>query len=163
MYFNYLGIKDGLPEGTATVLLQDREKYMWIGTQNGLVRCDGYATRKYDFETKDINSSNITALFEGGRSNLWIGTINGLYRYNRSNDNVEKIKSNSYLDTCACMMHYIKEDHRNKLWIKAQDMKSQMAMVGLIDPVINQRLPLPPLKYRVPYRSPTMVAAFQPV
>ncbi len=48
-HFNLLAIKDGMPEGTVREMLQDKQGYMWIATQNGLVRYDGYKPKVYDF------------------------------------------------------------------------------------------------------------------
>ena len=53
LHFNRLSIKDGLPESVITMTLQDKEGYMWIGTQAGLVRYDGYTTRVYQFGIED--------------------------------------------------------------------------------------------------------------
>ena len=47
LHFNHLFVKDGMPEGRAASIVQDKEGYMWIGTQKGLVRYDGYNTKVY--------------------------------------------------------------------------------------------------------------------
>lgn len=52
LYFNYLSVKNGLPEGTVQALVQDRQGYMWIGTQNGLVRYDGYTAKNMILKQK---------------------------------------------------------------------------------------------------------------
>ncbi len=49
LHFNRLSIKNGLPEDVITSSLQDKEGYIWIGTQAGLVRYDGYTTKVYQF------------------------------------------------------------------------------------------------------------------
>ena len=38
--FSHLSIKDGLSQGTAFALLQDRRGFIWIGTEDGLNRYD---------------------------------------------------------------------------------------------------------------------------
>src|SRR3954463_15611728 len=47
LHFNFLSIKDGMPEGQVNYLLQDRAGYLWIATERGLVRYDGYSTKVY--------------------------------------------------------------------------------------------------------------------
>lgn len=79
MYFDHLTIREGLPHNTIHCLLQDQYGYIWIGTQNGLTKYDGY-----DFEVhrsnEKANSSNgfvgkvISALYEDKAGNLWVGT-----------------------------------------------------------------------------------------
>ena len=41
-YFNTLDVKSGLPEANIQSTLEDKNGYLWMGTQNGLVRYDGY-------------------------------------------------------------------------------------------------------------------------
>ncbi len=82
--FNYIGIKDGLPEGLAWAMLQDKEGYMWVGSQNGLVRYDGYNVKQYDLERGTTGNLYITAIYEDKKNNLWVGATDALYYYNRT-------------------------------------------------------------------------------
>ena len=67
----------GLKSQFINVLCQDREGYLWVGTQNGLYRYDGY--RFLEFSTKDgLPSDSITSLHVGFDGTLWVGTRNGL-------------------------------------------------------------------------------------
>ena len=45
LHFNRLSVKDGLPEGFVNSMIQDREGYIWMTTQRGLVRYDGYTPK----------------------------------------------------------------------------------------------------------------------
>ncbi len=68
-------------------MLQDKEGYMWIATQAGLVRYDGYTTRVYQFGIEDPNHASIQSIYEDRSGELWIGTwLEGLYHYNRATD-----------------------------------------------------------------------------
>jgi ligand-binding sensor domain-containing protein len=60
--FNHLFVEDGLPEGSITALIQDKEGYIWAGTQNGLVRYDGYKAKVYKLGLDEIRS--ISSIFE---------------------------------------------------------------------------------------------------
>src|SRR5690242_19238886 len=86
VHFNSLGIKDGMPEGTVMDLLQDKEGYIWIGTQKGLVRYDGYNPKVYDFGIKDPYAIFVFKIFEDSKGQLWVGAINTLYKYDRAGD-----------------------------------------------------------------------------
>jgi signal transduction histidine kinase/ligand-binding sensor domain-containing protein len=86
-HFNRISIKNGLPEEVITTMLQDKYGYMWIGTQAGLVRYNGYETKVYQFGEADPNHSSINYIFEDRAGNMWVGTwINGLYLYKRETD-----------------------------------------------------------------------------
>jgi len=84
--FDRLGIDSGLSQSTIQAILQDRYGFLWIGTQDGLNRYDGYAFKVYRPDLGNSNSLSdrwITALFEDSQGYLWIGTRQGgLNRYN---------------------------------------------------------------------------------
>jgi len=56
---------DGLPENSATAMVQDRDGYLWFGTFRGLVRFDGVEFTRYDEYEHD--PAGITARAGGGR------------------------------------------------------------------------------------------------
>jgi ligand-binding sensor domain-containing protein len=73
--------RDGLPQNSVTSLVQTRNGYLWMGTEEGLVRFDGvrftvYSTRN----TPAFRQNRIEALAEGSDGSLWIGTVDGLLR-----------------------------------------------------------------------------------
>src|SRR6478672_1658966 len=73
--FAQLSVENGLPENFAICSLQDHFGYIWIGTQNGLVRYDGYQVKVYKLETEDK------------KGNIWVGTfLQGLFLFNRLTD-----------------------------------------------------------------------------
>jgi ligand-binding sensor domain-containing protein len=87
LHFNRLSIKNGLPEGVIRMILQDKEGYMWIGTQGGLVRYDGYTPKVYQFGIEDPIRATVSSIYEDRAGELWIGTMyEGLYHYNRATD-----------------------------------------------------------------------------
>jgi ligand-binding sensor domain-containing protein len=51
--FEHLTIADGLPENSVLCILQDHLGYMWFGTQNGLVKYDGYDMKVYQPDPDD--------------------------------------------------------------------------------------------------------------
>ncbi|RPI07064.1 MAG: hypothetical protein EHM64_00820 [Ignavibacteriae bacterium] len=70
---------DGLPQNRSRAMVQTRDGFLWIGTQDGLARFDGTSFQVYDKEhTPQLKSNDITSLFESPDSSLWIGTFNGL-------------------------------------------------------------------------------------
>ncbi len=75
---------DRLPSLTVNSIVQDEKGYIWIGTQNGLNRFNGYHFITYQHKDNDstsINHNNITALFIDRKGVLWIGTPKGLSYY----------------------------------------------------------------------------------
>lgn len=80
-----VGPGDGLSQASAWAVLRDRRGLVWIGTQDGLNRYDGYSVRVYQRDSSDSDSLSdnfVTALQEGPDGELWIGTwAGGVNRY----------------------------------------------------------------------------------
>src|SRR6478735_11889616 len=74
LHFNHLSVKNGLPEASINTCLQDKDGYIWVGTQAGLVRYDGYTTRVYKFHPDDPIHSYINVIYEDRKGELWLGT-----------------------------------------------------------------------------------------
>ncbi len=131
--FNYIGVKDGLPESQVNTIVQDREGYFWIGTQNGLVRFDGYRIKKYALTAKTENSNIINFVCEDKESNIWIGTFNGLYVYDRKKDSViqQSFFSSSY-NTKRYVVLFIQFDKEDNIWLQLFDDEQKSTCAGLL-------------------------------
>src|SRR5712691_12276531 len=71
----------GLPQDTIRAITQTTDGYLWLGTDEGLVRFDGYDFTTFTKDDGILPSNSITALCTGQGGALWIGTPNGLTRY----------------------------------------------------------------------------------
>lgn len=95
IYFNNLGIDNGLRNGNARAFVKDYQGFMWIGTEDGLHRYDGQTIkvyRKIDGDSTSLGSNFILCLAEDKKRNLWVGTLDGgLYIYQRSSDDFKAI------------------------------------------------------------------------
>lgn len=83
-----LNVGNGLSYNTATCCLQDSYGFIWIGTENGLNRYDGYNNRIYRSNSNhkySLGNSHIKTLAELNQE-LWIGTENGIYIYRHTSD-----------------------------------------------------------------------------
>ena len=83
-----------LASNLITCICQDKAGYIWIGTEYGLNKYDGYRFTNYFHDVNNaasINSNNVTSLFVDQNGGLWVGTGIGLAYYNDANDNFERI------------------------------------------------------------------------
>ncbi len=71
----------GLPQDTIRAITQTKDGYLWLGTDEGLARFDGYDFVVFDKDHSALPTNSITALAAGADGSLWIGTSNGLTRY----------------------------------------------------------------------------------
>ena len=78
--FKHLSVEDGLSNGSVHSILQDRDGWMWFGTEDGLNRYDGYQITVYRHEPAEPNSlasSNFGKIHQSADGMLWFGTWGG--------------------------------------------------------------------------------------
>lgn len=71
----------GLPQDAIRTLAQTSDGYLWLGTDEGLVRFDGYDFRIFTKDNSPLPSTSIMKLATATDGGLWIGTSRGLIRY----------------------------------------------------------------------------------
>jgi two-component system sensor histidine kinase ChiS len=85
--FDHVSIEDGLSQSVVLSILQDSKGFIWLGTQDGLNRYDGYdfTVYKNDLENdSSLSNGFVWAIIEDRAGMLWIGTNGGgLNRFNR--------------------------------------------------------------------------------
>jgi ligand-binding sensor domain-containing protein/signal transduction histidine kinase len=76
-------VEDGLPQNTVRVIRQTTDGYLWLATEEGLVRFDGMRFTVFDStNTPEMRVSFVSSILEGAPGTLWIGTKGGgLLRY----------------------------------------------------------------------------------
>jgi ligand-binding sensor domain-containing protein/signal transduction histidine kinase len=82
--FEHVGVDQGLTQESVTAILQDRHGYMWLGTQAGLNRYDGYRMTVFKSDPtnpRSVLDNYIQVLFEDDQGGLWVGSKGGLDRY----------------------------------------------------------------------------------
>lgn len=117
---------------------KDSKGYMWIGTEDALIRYDGSNAHRYVHHPGDKSSiahNTINIIREGNDDQLWIGTAQGLCIYNRELDNfinVDSIRENrNYLNN-----RYITDlqfDKQGRLWIGTHE-----GGINIYDPVRHE-------------------------
>jgi signal transduction histidine kinase/ligand-binding sensor domain-containing protein/ActR/RegA family two-component response regulator len=72
---------NGLPQNTVQAVLQTRDGYVWLGTEEGLVRFDGERFEVFTrTNTPELPGLDVKSLFEAPDGSLWIGMVGGLAR-----------------------------------------------------------------------------------
>src|SRR3984885_1537006 len=75
--YSFRDYVDGLGNLSVNCLLQDRDGFLWIGTESGLYQYDG--SRFWQFGEKEgLPSSFVRALSLDRDGRLWVGTRDGL-------------------------------------------------------------------------------------
>ena len=72
----------GLPQNSVDAAVQTRDGYLWLGTQEGLVRFDGVRFTVFDSRNSAAMRDDwVKALCETRDGSLWVGTAAGLLRW----------------------------------------------------------------------------------
>ena len=120
--FEEITIADGLPEDSGSRAFEDYLGYLWLGTQNGLVKYDGYTMKVYLPEkdnVRSISNGYIVTIYEDKNKNLWIGTVDGLNKFNRASESFERFTINVD-DTLNVDNNWVRcmfEDDSGRFWI----------------------------------------------
>ena len=88
--FRHISIEQGLPHPVVTAISQTGDGFIWVGTENGLARWDGYRFRAYRAQSGKANglpNSSILKLHTDRQGRLWVAMNNGrVVRYDAALD-----------------------------------------------------------------------------
>lgn len=114
--FTHLTSEDGLPINEITALEQDQQGFIWLGTNLGLVRYDGYKMVVYQQQPgnpQTIRNNQIRDIFEDSQGMLWIATFpNGVSRFNPYTE-----RFTHYNNILRGPAHIIFEDDQGIFWL----------------------------------------------
>jgi ligand-binding sensor domain-containing protein len=129
--FQHITVADGLPENTVKWIIQDHLGFLWLSTQNGLVKYDGYTFTTYMYEpgepgsttdwiSHSLSDRNLMEILEDHLGNIWVGTMSGgLNRFNRETETFTHYRH--YPEDTTSLSHdgayTIYEDRSGVLWI----------------------------------------------
>src|ERR1043165_8343834 len=105
--FRRISTPEDSPAPLTSALAQDRDGFLWIGTQGGLVRYDGYRFRT-------LTSGYVRTLLAARDGTIWIGTFSdGLAALDPKSGRVTRYT--------ADRVEGLAEDARGRIWIAASE------------------------------------------
>src|SRR5437868_488791 len=115
--FRRIAIPDDVPAHLCSALAQDRDGFLWIGTQGGLVRFDGYRFRTWTSDPSNpstIGGSYVRALLAARDGTIWIGFFSGgLSSLDPATGRIARY--------AADRVEGLAEDARGRIWIATND------------------------------------------
>ncbi len=76
MRFQQVTTANGLSDNAITKLLQDRDGFLWIGTESGLNRFDGHHVRTWHAQD-GLGGEQVTDILQDRLGQIWVTTIEG--------------------------------------------------------------------------------------
>lgn len=124
--FEHLKVGDGLAQGSANFISQDSQGYIWISTQSGLHRYDGYEFEVYEytpFDSTSISEGWVWQVDESENGDLWVATnSSGLNRMDRATGTFKHYMHNPDDSTSLSSdwTRFVHEDRNGDLWVTTE-------------------------------------------
>jgi len=118
--FENFSIPQGLSNPTINCIYEDKYGFLWLGTNDGLSRYDGYEFKVYKNNPSDslsLQGNTIFTISEDSTGNLWIGGNNVLAKYDRKNDQFINVNLDREQNLNQPFINKIFIDKRNRIWI----------------------------------------------
>ena len=96
--FSSLTVEKGLSDNLVRTLTIDGRGFLWVGTNEGLNRYDGYEVTVYrsnPFDDKTISGNRIWTSFKDANGDVWFGTDNSIDLYRWTNDSFTRFSTES--------------------------------------------------------------------
>ena len=107
-------------------IAQDKDGFMWFGSQEGLYRYDGHNFLNFHHSASDqhsLSSDVISRILVDRQNNIWIATRGGgLNLYDEKNKSFQRINSSTSPGNLTDdNINAIIEDHEGKIWVGTEN------------------------------------------
>jgi len=96
MHFEHLTMHDGLSMSTINSIIQDSQGYIWLATEAGLNRYDGYSVRQFRRDRGNphgLASDYVWSIAEDAQGDMWLATDGGgVARWNRRTETFQQFR-----------------------------------------------------------------------
>jgi len=121
-YFNSLSVDDGLSQISVADIAEDNQGYLWLATQSGLDRFDGYTFRHFGkWQNSKSDGLNALTIFQIESSpsgeHLWLGTIAGVSRFSVADQTFEHFSLPITSQVKADVIKRILIDESGTVWV----------------------------------------------
>ena len=125
--FEQLSTAEGMAQASGNTIMQDKQGFIWIATQGGLHRYDGYEFKIFTsipFDTTSLSANWVWGTTEASNGDIWVATEGG--GLNRMNPVTGKSvhfrhKSNDSTSISSDRPFYPLEASNGDLWVSTFD------------------------------------------
>lgn len=114
--FALLGPEQGLSSGAIICLTQDRDGFLWLGTENGLLRYEGGSCRHWSLGD-GLPSAYIVRILPDPQGGVWVATLRGLVHFR--DGRFEPVSLGGDGKPTGTVL--IALDRRGRLWVRERD------------------------------------------
>ncbi len=127
--FRNITQESGIPNASnLRVFAQDADGFIWIGSESGLIRWDGYRFKVYHTDSraqKALPGDSVLSLHADSRGRMWVGTrVGGLALYDPRQDSFIRYGGQAGLSHAS--VNAIADDGRDGVWIGSDQGLNQL-------------------------------------
>ena len=136
LILQHLTTADGLPQGSVYTTLQDSQGFVWLATEDGLIRYDGRELLRYAYSPSSSNGmpgNFVWQVVEDAHHDLWLAIKDtGLARWNRASDTFTVYRHDAHnpASLASDSTRTLLIDAGGRVWVGTED-----AGVDILDPV----------------------------
>lgn len=123
--FSAITIKDGLLHNYIDNIYKDSSGFLWLSTQNGLSRYDGYSFTHYNISSNGVKLKNnfINQVCEDDFNRLWIVSEAGFEVLNLKTNTLEVVDLSAFQidELMQSAVYFVRKDHKGCIWLATQD------------------------------------------
>ena len=123
LIFQKIDQSQGLSSSRITGIVKEKDGFIWISTQNGLNRYDGYTVKVYNKQNSNIEFNDISSLYLDSKNRIWLTSYgSGLNLYDKKNDNFISFKNalNDDSSIISNRVNTILEDTNGLFWVATE-------------------------------------------
>ena len=118
--------EDGLANSSVSGIVQDGEGLIWIATQAGLNKFDGYTFTHYEhdpFNTNSLSHNLVQTMYLDSDDSLWLGTYGGLNHFDPVSESFTRYIHNPENESSLSnnIVTAIMRDAQGRLWVGTLD------------------------------------------
>ncbi|MES2298854.1 MAG: two-component regulator propeller domain-containing protein [Pseudomonadota bacterium] len=122
--FEQLNVEQGLAQESVLAIAQDADGFMWLGSQAGLSRFDGYRVTVFKTgDARSIAANWVRVLHVDRGGHMWVGTDSGLDRYEPATQSFTHFlpDESAKRGNGNLHVHAIIDDDAHGMWIGTAD------------------------------------------
>ena len=125
--FKNISVQNGLSESSVNVLYEDKDGFLYFGTENGLDVYDGYEFQNYhmnSFDTLSLLGNKVSNLYEDSNHMFWVGTELGVSLFDPISRSFSRPINLNTLTSGSVEPDLIVEDSNGDIWLKLLESQS---------------------------------------
>ncbi|WP_085300547.1 EAL domain-containing protein [Cognaticolwellia mytili] len=119
---DHITVEDGLSQASVMALAQDKQGYLWFGTENGINIYDGYTFSTLLGPNEDFHKYSVNHLYVASDGVVWIALFDkGLYTYDPESSEYDLIIDSSSDSKGLNVWRVVEDRKNNDFWFVTEN------------------------------------------